>query len=84
VAERLAFGKVVDRAEDFMQLSVLLGLVEPELSGQQRNDLVLFAALQANRILKNNNAAFEKLREMVKEKRGLDDLVATVETNVPN
>jgi hypothetical protein len=44
VAERVEFGKVVDRQEDFISLLRLMDLVRPIMPPPARNELVLYAA----------------------------------------
>jgi len=79
VAERMEYGKVIDRQADFLYLVALMDLVRPALRAGQKNDLVLYSALTAHKILGANKGKLERLTEKVKAKAPLPELVAVVE-----
>lgn len=79
VAERMEYGKVIDRQADFLYLVALMDLVRPALRAGQKNDLVLYSALTAHKILGANKSKLERLTEKVKAKAPLAELVAVVE-----
>ena len=79
VAERLEFGKVIDRQADFLYLVALMDIVRPALRAGQKNDLVIYSALQAHKIISSNKSKLERIKEKVAAKAGLAELVAAVE-----
>ncbi len=80
VAERLEFGKVIDRQADFLYLVALMDIVRPSLRGGQKNDLVLYSALQAHKILTANKSKLEEVKAKIAAKAPLEELVATMES----
>jgi hypothetical protein len=79
VAERLEFGKVIDRQSDFLYLVALMDIVRPALRAGQKNDLVIYSALQAHKIITSNKSKLERVKEKIAGKAGLAELVAAVE-----
>jgi hypothetical protein len=80
VAERVFFDKVLERKEDFDQLLRLLDVINPPLGPGQRSDLVLYAALQAHKLITENRSKIEALQEKIQGGSPLEDLLATIET----
>lgn len=79
VSERMEYGKVIDRQSDFLYLVALMDTVRPPLRAGQKNDHVIYSALQAHKILSSNKSRLERLTEKMAAKAPLEELVAAVE-----
>lgn len=80
VAERMEYGKVIDRQADFLYLVALMDLVRPSLRAGQKNDLVLYSALTAHKLLTANKGKLERLAEKMAAKASLAEIVAVMES----
>lgn len=79
VAERMEYGKVIDKQGDFLYLVALMDLVRPAMKAGQKNDHVIYSALQAHKLLTSNKSKLERLKEKMAAKAPLAELVATIE-----
>lgn len=57
VSERMELGKVIDREEDFIYLTRLMDRVQPAINPTQRNELTCYAALNAYKIINENEVS---------------------------
>lgn len=79
VAERMEYGKVIDKQGDFLYFVALVDAVRPPLRAGQKNDLVIYSALQAFKILSGNKSRLERLKEKIAAKAPFEELVAVME-----
>lgn len=79
VAERMEYGKVIDRQGDFLYFVALVDAVRPPLRAGQKNDLVIYSALQAFKILSSNKSRLERIKEMIAAKAPFEEMVAAME-----
>jgi hypothetical protein len=57
----------------------LMDTVRPPLRAGQKNDHVIYSALQAHKILSSNKGRLERLKEKMAAKAPFEELVAAIE-----